>query len=400
MSRIDLWQIKRLAFSSEMEPVMRTIKSNLLILFICLVLAGHAAAVNDGVFYSRGGTLIPLQETQISLRKEVLKFFVTDYQFMNVEVDFEFYNPGNEKSVIVGFVTPPASGDIGEDETAHHPRISEFTVRVNSKAIAFEFKRMSETSFKFDDREIYGTDYVYYFPVTFKPGFNKIRHTYRFQGGASVEHQRYFDYQITTGKRWANKQIDDFELQIHLDRGIFFVPLSFRKTGQPANWEIIGRGSFSKPQTLYFGEESPNIKLVQIQNGYLSLKQTDFRPDRDIGIGEYHWNVGSHTKMCNNIKSCPKVTEVYDNLFQYFRVEPSEYFSEDNLAELSRDDLAIVRNFPYAIRGYPFKSPMIKRFYSQFFWYLPDQELKITDITLSKSEEEFVKKILNVEKRK
>ena len=369
-----------------------------LILMLCFAFLFNKTLANDGVFYSRGGTLIPLQETQIRLKKELLKFFVRDFQFIDVEVNFEFYNPGKEKTVTVGFVTPPASGDI--DEKKNHPRISMFTVNVNGNKVPHKVQRMSDSAFQANNRKIPGEDYVYYFPVTFKSGLNKVRHTYRFQGGGSVETQRDFDYQITTGKRWANKQIDDFELQIHLDRGIYYIPLSFREDKKYANWKIIGRGSFSKPKPALFSKGDPVLRFVQLQQGYLSLKQKNFKPDKDISFGEYNWNMGWHGRMCKSEKICPKVKELGNNLFQYFKVKPSKYFSEEMLIELSKHDLKIIRNFPYAIRGYEFKTRMLKRFYSQFFWYKPNKGIELSNLDLSDTEEDFVRKVLGIEKKK
>ncbi len=372
-------------------------KKLFLIIVVCLFGMVSFSFANDGVFYVKGNTLIPLQETQIELKKEILKFHIRDFEWMDVDVDFTFYNPGEAKTVTVGFVTPPASGDIDENEE-NHPQIKDFTVNVNGKNLKYEMKRMNETSFQSDKLKIDEYDFVYYFSVTFKKGTNKILHTYRFRGGSSVEMQRDFDYQITTGKRWANKQIDDFELQIHPDRGIFFIPLSFKEDGTPANWKINGTGSFSKAQRL-FDAEKPNIKLVQIRDGYLSLNEKNFKPDRDIMIGEYNWNMGWHKYLCKDGKKCYEPKEVGLNLFAYFTVNPSEYIDVANLAELNKNELKIIRNFSYAIRGYDFKTNMLRDFYSQFFWYKPDPSLKMTDIILSENEENFVKKVLEAENK-
>ncbi|MEZ5347223.1 MAG: YARHG domain-containing protein [Pyrinomonadaceae bacterium] len=371
----------------------------LLIAAVCAVFFSNFVFANDGVFYAQGGTIMPMQETQVSLRKEILKFFVVDFEFVDVDIDFEFYNPGEEKTVIVGFVTPPAGGDV--DENGIHPRISKFTVNVNGRNIPYKVERMKDTSFKgANDVEVDGYDYVYYFPVTFKKGSNKILHTYRFQGGGSVETQRDFDYQITTGKRWANHQIDDFEMQIHLDRGIFFIPLSFQEDGTKAGWEIVGNGTFSDPIKSIFEEEKPTHQLVQLKNGYLSLKKKNFRPDNDISIGEYNWAAGWYSRMCKDQNRCPDGGEMGDNFYQYFSVSPSEYATIENLEYLSKKDLSVVRNFAYAIRGYDFKTASLKDFYSQFFWYKPDPELKLEDIKLSSAEEEFLKKVAAAEKKK
>ncbi len=370
----------------------------LLIAAISISILANFAFANDGVFYAQGGTLVPMQETQVSLKKEILKFYIVDFEFVDVDIDFEFYNPDEEKTVIVGFVTPPAMGDV--DEKGEHPRISKFTVNVNGKTIPFKIEKMSESSFKSaDDDEVAGYDYVYYFPVTFKKGLNKVLHTYRFQGGGSVETQRDFDYQITTGKRWANKQIDDFELQIHPDRGVFFIPLSFREDGTEANWEIVGKGTFSKPIASLIEDDKPVHKLVQLQNGYLSLKEKNFQPFNDISMGEFNWSVGWSSKMCLDPDRCTDGGELGDNFYQYFRVEPGEYTTDEDLKRLTDDELKIVRNFAYAIRGYAFKSPLLNAFYSQFFWYKPDPELKIEDIKLTPKEEAFLKMVAAAEKK-
>ena len=51
---------------------------------------------NDGVFYASGNQLIPITETDISVKKEVLTINrVGDY--LEVIVYYEFFNPVGEK---------------------------------------------------------------------------------------------------------------------------------------------------------------------------------------------------------------------------------------------------------------------------------------------------------------
>ena len=281
-------------------------KKAILCLILCLVWFTGFAFANDGVFYVQGSTLLPLQETQVELRKEILKFYIKDFEWMDVDVDFTFYNPGNEKTVTVGFVTPPASGDVDEDEDIH-PQIENFTVNVNGKDLKYEMKRMKDTSFQAGNQEINGYDFVYYFPVTFQKGTNKIRHTYRFRGGGSVETQRDFNYQITTGKRWANKQIDDFELQIHPDLGIFFVPLSFYENEQTRKLADQGEGKFSDPQNRFsLAKEIPNMKIISDQKRLSFTQREKFQARHRYLIGEVNWNLGWHERHCKDKNKCPK----------------------------------------------------------------------------------------------
>jgi len=360
-----------------------------LLALLGLSIAVRSSIANDGTFYVEGNTLIPLQETSVSLKKEVLKFYIEDFDKMRTEVDFEFFNPGPEKRIVVGFVTPPASGGVSEEDSKH-PQIKNFTVLVNGETVAFEIKRMNETTFALPDLGIQGEEFVYYFPVTFREGSNTIRHTYVFQGGSGDETQRNFSYTITTGKRWANRQIDDFELQLHLDRGIFSVPASFTENTS-ANWQIVGDGVITKEATRLFNNDSPLWKLVHLNDGYLLLKEKDFRPTRDIFLAEYDW--GSwYFKMCKTEGTCPDENES-GGVYHYFRVKPEI----ESPYDLTVDNLKIVRNFAYAIRGYKFKDKTLANFYSLFFWYKPKAALRMDEIKLSDEEDAFIARVKKVE---
>ncbi len=362
---------------------------------LAVSLFGKTAA-NDGVFYVRGNNLIPLQETQIQLRKEVLKFHISDFEWMKVDVDFTFFNPGKSKKVIVGFVTPPADGDTDENQ---HPQIKGFTVDVNGAKIPFKMKRMSETTFALDKLQVAGRDFVYYFPVSFKPGINRIKHTYTYRGGSSVEVQRDFDYVITTGKRWANKQIDDFEMQVHLDNGIYAVPASFRKDGKYADWKIVGDGVMQPKGESFLYEDSPLMRLTHLNSGYLSLSEKNFKPDNDIVFAEYNWGAGWIERWCDFAQECVS-RETLEKIVPYFSLKPWAGTTVEDLKELSANDLRILRNYFFAVRGYEFKSDDLMSFYSQFFWYRPLNGLMVGEIKLSAAEEEFLRTVSKAEKLK
>lgn len=359
---------------------------------------------NDGVFYAEGNTLIPLQETQVQLKKEILKFFVVDHNFAKVDVYFEFYNPSATKNVTVGFVTPPAEGDV-TDEDANKQFITNFMVNINGKNVAYKIKRLKETTFKLEKKEDEAEkdDYfVYYFPVTFKKGLNIIRHTYRYQGGESTELDRDFDYQITTGKSWANKQIDDFELQIHLDNGIFAVPARFIKPGfdpalgmdkELADWKIIGDGAMESTSRQWFNvEASQYVRMVHLNRGYLSFKAKNFKPDYDISFGEYNWAAGWADIWCNYGQECFE-SESLEKVTRYFDLNPYGEFESTDFDEFTQKDFKYLRNYFYAVRGIDFKDEQLRKFYSQFFWYKPDKMLKVESVKLSKAEDVFLKKL-------
>lgn len=357
---------------------------------------------NDGVFYAQGDTLFPLQETQVQLKKEVLKFFVVEHNFAEVDVYFEFYNPAATKTVTVGFVTPSADGDVTE-EAAEKPFIQQFTVNVNGKTLPYKIKRLKETTFKLETKEDESSkdDYfVYYFPVTFKKGLNIIRHTYRYRGGESVELDRDFDYQITTGKGWANKQIDDFELQIHLDNGIFAVPARFVKDEKLADWRIVGDGVMEENTRQWFNvENSPQVRMVHLNRGHLSFKAKNFKPDYDISFGEYNWAAGWASVWCDFGQECVEA-ESLEKVTRYFDLKPYGEFESVDFDEFTGKDFKYLRNYFYAVRGLDFKDEQLRKFYSQFFWYKPDKTLKVENIKLSKAEDEFLKGLKALEAKK
>lgn len=373
-------------------------KGKILIFALFILILPSLAFANDGVFYASGNTLVPLQETQVQLRKEVLKFFVVDHEFMNVEVDFEFYNPGKARTLTVGFVTPPADGDISEEEQKH-PFVSNFTVNVNGRIVSYKIKKMNQTSFKMGEAEVRGDDFVYYFPVTFKKGLNKIRHTYRFRGGSGVELQRDFDYQITTGKRWANGQIDDFEVQIHLDNGIFAIPASFRSDRNLAGWKIVGDGIIEDQTRQWFSEENPRVRMVHLNKGYLLLREKNFKPDMDIFFGEYNWGANWVSIWCDFGQECVEA-EILGKIVPYFNLKPYEGFNEEYFADFSKKELKYIRNYFYAVRGLAFKDAELKNFYSQFFWYKPNESVSVENVQLSKAESGLLAKIKRFEEKR
>lgn len=363
-------------------------KKILPLIFLNLLLTITAFG-NDGAFYASGNTLVPLKETKITLKKEVLKFYIHDFNWMRVDVDFTFYNPGPSKKLTVGFVTPPADGDVTEKELSH-PQIKDFTVVVNGTRLAYKIKRMRETSFKLTKIESGGDDFVYYFPVTFKKGLNRLRHTYLFRGGGSVDLQRDFDYVITTGKSWANGQIDDFELQLHLDNGIYSIPAGFWKSERRVNWQIVGNGVIAEKSEQWFGvENSPLMRIAHLNSGYILFREKNFKPDQEISLGEYQWGAGWFSKWCKESAKCPDSEEA-QKLTPYFTVDPEFDLTSEYTHDLSENDIKIIGNFAYAIRGLPFKDKLLNGFYSKFIWYKPNPAVTAASMRLSSAEKRFL----------
>ena len=91
-------------------------------LLIILTIFFSNLYANDGAYFFSGNQLIPTTETDIIVRKEILTLKKIRNQFIEVTVYYEFYNPGIEKEIIVGFEAFAPEGDVnGEPKNGKHP---------------------------------------------------------------------------------------------------------------------------------------------------------------------------------------------------------------------------------------------------------------------------------------
>ena len=95
-------------------------------------LMAFVAKANDGVYYVNGNQIVPLQETDVAVTKEVLTISIRDDGFAAVDVLYEFTNRGKAKVVDMGFEAqaPYNAGD-ALSKAGKHPYIHDFTVEMN-----------------------------------------------------------------------------------------------------------------------------------------------------------------------------------------------------------------------------------------------------------------------------
>lgn len=354
-------------------------------LLLAFIFSSISLSANDGVFYAMGNTLVPVQETTVELRKEILRLTRKGDEML-VEVDFTFFNPGPEKTVIVGFVTPPASGDIGEEEAAH-PFISDFTAVVNGASRPFQIKRMEESGFQLAEGVAEGWDFVYHFDVTFLPGENRIQHSYTFRGGSSVEMIRDFSYRLTTGKTWANKAIGDFTLEIDMGEDAFFsIPNSFYDDQRLMPWQGKGETRISETMSGLFGTK---IRMASQRGGHIALHLKDFRPDIDLVLYEY--------QIFNEVLFW--TPDRSENPFLDFSpmLLTEGYVEESDLKPLSKSQLGLLRNYFFARQGHAFKSARYREVFERFLWYRPEPGKAVA---LNEQQQAYVKLIKSVEDAK
>jgi hypothetical protein len=325
-----------------------------------------------------GNQLVPINETDISVKKEILYIKKTE-EFAEVSVYYEFFNPKDEKEIIVGFEAGIPLGDAGVSPVnGHHPYMFDFTVSLNGNFLPYQIAFVKNSTYtknhkiqnidpKSLDNDVIGDEldfqYVYHFKAKFKKGKNIVKHTYRYKLSRGVCYYYDFNYVLTAANRWANKQIDDFTLILDMDD---FQTASIRKTffKNTNEWTFNGIGKIT---------ENPDYTNFYIQQGILVFEKKNFVPKGELSVEEessYCREAGSNQKF---IFSLGKNRELGD---------PTEKTPEEK---------RIIRNLPFARRGYIFKDKTLQDVFKTEDWYQPNPSYVPEVEALTEEEKQLIK---------
>ena len=316
---------------------------------------------NDGAYLTHGGVIYPTKENKISLDREILSFSVWN-KICYVDILFEFNNPENvERKLLIGFQAPTAAGDVS-DKICNTNQITDFKILSNGKVLPYKIKaaECEDCELK-DPKNFYFSQFepglfVYLFELTFKPGINKINHSYAFPASSNVLFGQIYNYILTTGAKWAGGTIKNLTVQFDLGRNTdFYVDDVF---GENAVWSIIGSGKVTN-STVYSSDDE-TARMVRVLSGKLQIDVKDFHPKSNIGFS-----------MDN--KSIPRHLSLEDNY--------------------TKGELRLLKNTIYAQYGYVFKSKDLQDYFSQLDWYIPDPNLTMEQIVLTEEEKELIEEI-------
>lgn len=363
------------------------VKRLLLLLLLCVPLWAEA---NDGVYYANGNHLIPITETDISIRKEVLTIKHVE-NLLYVDVYYEFFNPAKDKTLLVGFEAadpyPCFKPEDYEKGYPNHPYIYNFTVEMNGKSLGYEVAHVDvfrpwawkertgtpeyyrhgqfqtidfrQRVQELRDSEFYmnaGICYAYHFQAHFRPGVNTIHHTYQYKVSTTAGYEYSFTYVLTAANRWANRQIDDFTLVLDMgDRQSFIVEPGFYSSLD--EWQIEGLGRKN---------DHRGCAMFHINQGEAVYQKKHFHPDGEL-----------------ELFGCDPLGFYINTKEDYLRAVEAMYLTAEGLSFMSRTDFTeaftfsreerrILRNLPFAHRGYCFKNAALQAFYNATDWYLPD----------------------------
>ena len=278
---------------------------------------------NDGVYYTSGNFLVPLRETDISAKKEVLEITLCKDSFATVTVDYTFYNNSEDKTVTMAFeAAAPYNAWAPINRQGSHPFIEDFTVLFNGEPLPYRnalvgitanfsssedarnrkdylapldpnewkgYGEVADSLLPMDDVLINPAlpdsfcsfAYAYYFDAPFRKGENHVRHTYRYKMSWGVGRDYEVSYTLTPVTRWRGGQVDDFTLRIksETDREIVMNDSLF--LGAP--FKLKGIGDIYQLQSDYWGY-SQCLFAPLMEGNVLEWHSTNFTPKENLHI--------------------------------------------------------------------------------------------------------------------
>ena len=278
---------------------------------------------NDGVYYTSGNFLVPLRETDISAKKEVLEITLCKDSFATVTVDYTFYNNSEDKTVTMAFeAAAPYNAWAPINRQGSHPFIEDFTVLFNGEPLPYRnalvgitanfsssedarnrkdylapldpnewkgYGEVADSLLPMDDVLINPAlpdsfcsfAYAYYFDAPFRKGENRVRHTYRYRMSWGVGRDYEVSYTLTPVTRWRGGQVDDFTLRIksETDREIVMNDSLF--LGAP--FKLEGIGEIYQLQSDYWGY-SQCLFAPLMEGNVLEWHSTNFAPTENLHI--------------------------------------------------------------------------------------------------------------------
>jgi hypothetical protein len=348
---------------------------------------------NDGSFYVNGNHLIPMNETRISIKKEILNIKLIDDYFF-IEVNYEFYNPDNLRILEIGFEAESPEGDVNREipDNKRHPYIFNFTVSVNDTDTKYNttivnrddyykngiYKKMDLKNINYEDDPDFYHRYVYHFKAKFKKGLNTLRHTYQIKASTSVIDKYSLMYVLTTAMRWANKQIDDFTLNIDLGKSqTTLIQNSFFNS--VSEWTFKGNGTAYDTCHYFQSDEYLNKCEFNIQSGALYFHALNFKTKGELNLSIPHSIYYNNFSQNHNFDYSTNWLPLDMNL--------DSFSSADSIS------LKILKNWPYARRGYIFKSQTLQSYFEKMPWYVRDPEYKAELSNLSAEEKKWLKSL-------
>lgn len=370
------------------------------------------ALANDGEFFVNGCHVVPLKETDVAVTKEVLTITLSNDHYARVDVQYEFTNRGKAKTVDVGFeAEAPYNADDGGLKTGKHPYIYDFTVEMNGQKLPIrnyvvrggdaekmtDFVPLDPNLWReptlADDamsglinkktKESINHAYAYCFKANFKEGKNVVHHTYRYRMSDGVYNHFSVPYWLLPAMRWANHQIDDFTLRIKVKNTAKQFCMTNDAMWKGGQWRVTeGVGKVHVVKNGWGNGEDLEFSL---RNGTFEWHGRNFRPTTNIDIM-------STERICF-YRDDFKLGRFYDRTAAVLM--PFDKMNGEDQAQGSTAGIPnsrILRNLPYASRGYVFKDAKLAAYFKSLWWYMPDPSWQQSTADFTEQEKKWIQK--------
>lgn len=379
-------------------------------LLFLLALVATTASANDSGYATYGNMLIPFVSTDIAVDKEVLTIRLTDEGKTYIDVDYTFINRSNkDKTILMGFEADPGYPGVMEITDNGHPEIYDFTVMMNGSRIkpktsvvlldkddnVIDRKPIDVKKYSYQDfrrvvkkgneenyeAESWGYAFVYSFNATFKPGENHIHHTYNYQNGAGVMENYFLTYKLSPAARWAGGSIRDFTLRITAPNTAkhFFLETEFVNKQEPTI--VSGVAKFRNKSKKYEWEDKPvthYYKEISMRDATLEWHLTNYSPKEELEIKSAD---GFYATGVMETTTSPTV---------YYDRSCGIYWLWTNQEQYNAQQRRLIRNLPYASRGYVFTDAALKKHFNSLWWYMPDPSYSPNASDLTEREQELI----------
>lgn len=327
-------------------------KKRIALVFL-LSLMAHIVFANDTYFYLAGGSLTPVQESDVAVEmKEETIVINLQKSYYEVTVDFTFYNPGKTVELDVGFPFF-SSGIQGKGE------IWDYKCWTNE--VEVEFAKISMAK---EWRNQTGLEYANVRSIRFPQKQNtRTRVQYKSKYGVSAPSFAVANYLYGTGLSWSGK-IGKIRLVIeNNDVSSIFWNVRMADKSIKDSLQKTGDNRF---EAVFENVESENYEAV------FEIMLEDVLNDNG-----------------------PRVFPAY---FPFNR----EVVSQSEFKWYTKAQLRLVRNAIYALHGYSFKSKDLKDYFNSVgkYWNPPYKiNPEFSEDELSEIEKTNVRNLLEEEKR-
>ena len=351
---------------------------------------------NDAEYITSANTIVPLKSKDVRLDKEVLNIKYLKNGYFSVDVVYYLYNEGKSKDTVIGFEAPQPIGEDSlynrffykpysvEDKLnaewlainnklftkAENSGIENFKVEVNGKSKNYDIVDVSKLKEQKGSTPYVG--YLYYFKTNLKHGLNKIHQQYTCITSGSVDNKYEFEYILATAKEWKGGKIADFTINIQLEKfADVIIYNTFFNNKDEWKW------SKGKAITTKSIESISNKKTrFYIQDGKLIFHKKNFIPKSGLNLYSMRVSDDYYGGECDLLPYGDYTNKRYLDFFK------KDYKS-----------LKILKNLPYARRGYKFKTNYIASFYKKIPWYKEDKNYKADYNKLTQKEKDWLKEI-------